>query len=132
MTPLIDFLDFVNNSSDAEFADGIASRLDVEAFARYLAFEELVDNFDDIDGPGNNAYLRWDAESQGFTVVADAPRSAVVTLSSASTLKHSSSGSGIIEAPMLAHRSAKYGRSATSPVALEASWRCNVATDMTR
>jgi spore coat protein CotH len=42
----------------------------VESFARYLAFEEVVDNFDDIDGPGNNAYLRWDAESGGFTVVA--------------------------------------------------------------
>ena len=70
LTPLIDFLEFINTSDDEEFAAGLPERLDVEAFARYLAFEEVVDNFDDIDGPGNNSYLRWDAESGGFTVVA--------------------------------------------------------------
>ena len=70
LTPLIDFLQFVNESSDEDFAAGLPERLDVESFARYLAFEDLVGNFDDIDGPGNNAYLRWDAESGGFTVVA--------------------------------------------------------------
>ncbi len=70
LSPLIDFLDFLNNSTDAEFEEGLASRLDVEAFARYLAFEDLVGNTDDIDGPGNNSYLRYDAESGGFTVVA--------------------------------------------------------------
>lgn len=70
LTPLIDLLDFLNNSSDADFEAELASHLDVEAFARYLAFEELVDNFDDIDGPGNNSYLRYDATSGGFTVVA--------------------------------------------------------------
>lgn len=70
LTPLIDFLDFLNNSSDGDFAAELPERLDVQAFARYLAFEEVVDNFDDIDGPGNNSYLRWDAESGAFTVVA--------------------------------------------------------------
>ncbi len=70
LTPLIDFLEFINTSDDDEFAAGLPERLDVQAFARYLAFEEVVDNFDDIDGPGNNSYLRYDAESGGFTVVA--------------------------------------------------------------
>jgi spore coat protein CotH len=70
LRPLIDFLQFVNESSDEDFAAELPERLDVESFARYLAFEDLVGNFDDIDGPGNNAYLRWDAESGGFTVVA--------------------------------------------------------------
>lgn len=70
LTPLIEFLDFVNNSTEAEFADQLDEWLDVEAFATYLAFEELVANTDDIDGPGNNAYLRWDAEKERFTVVA--------------------------------------------------------------
>jgi spore coat protein CotH len=70
LTPLIELLDFLNNSSDEDFAAELPERLDVQAFARYLAFEELVDNFDDIDGPGNNSYLRWDAESGAFTVVA--------------------------------------------------------------
>ncbi|MGB9374795.1 MAG: CotH kinase family protein [Jiangellales bacterium] len=68
--PLIDFLDFVNTSSDEEFAAGLADWLDVDSFATYLAFEDLVGNFDDIDGPGNNSYLRWDADAEQFTVVA--------------------------------------------------------------
>ncbi|CUR58559.1 putative Spore coat assembly protein [metagenome] len=70
LTPLIDFLDFVNNSSDDDFAAQLPDHLDVASFARYLAFEEVVDNFDDIDGPGNNAFLRYDATTGGFTVVA--------------------------------------------------------------
>ncbi len=68
--PLTDFLQWLEESSDDEFADGLADRLDVDAFATYLAFEDLVGNFDDIDGPGNNAYLRWDAEAGQMTVVA--------------------------------------------------------------
>ncbi len=70
LTPLIDFLDFINTSSDADFAAELPDRLDVASFARYLAFEELVDNFDDIDGPGNNSYLRYDVATGAFTVVA--------------------------------------------------------------
>ncbi len=68
--PLTDFLQWLDESSDEEFADGLSDRLDVDAFATYLAFEDLVDNFDDIDGPGNNSFLRWDEDSQQMTVVA--------------------------------------------------------------
>ena len=70
LTPLISFLDFLNTSSDEDFAAELPDRLDVASFARYLAFEELVDNFDDIDGPGNNSYLRYDVATGAFTVVA--------------------------------------------------------------
>lgn len=69
LTPLIEFLDFVNNSDDATFAATLDQHLDTDAFARYLAVQELIDNFDDIDGPGNNSYLRYDAENEQFTVV---------------------------------------------------------------
>jgi len=69
LTPLIEFLDFVNNADDATFAAEIADNLDVESFSRYLAVQELVGNFDDISGPGNNSYLRYDAETGTFTVV---------------------------------------------------------------
>ncbi len=68
--PLTDFLQWLEEASDEEFADGLSDRLDVEAFATYLAFEDLVGNFDDIDGPGNNSFLRWDEETQQMTVVA--------------------------------------------------------------
>lgn len=70
LVPLIDLLDFVNTSDDATFAAELDDHLDVEAFARYLAMMELLDNFDDIDGPGNNSYLYYDAATERFTVVA--------------------------------------------------------------
>ena len=69
MKPLIEFLDFINNSDDDTFANEIAKRLDVAQFAVYLAMMDLIDNLDDIDGPGNNAYLYLDPESKQFTVV---------------------------------------------------------------
>jgi spore coat protein CotH len=71
LTPLTEFLRFINETDDVTFAAEIADRLDVEAFARYLAIQEDVfQNFDDIDGPGNNAYLYEDPETGQFTVVA--------------------------------------------------------------
>ena len=32
--------------------------------------QDLIDNFDDINGPGNNSYLYYDSETGVFTVVA--------------------------------------------------------------
>ncbi len=69
LTPLIEFLDFLHNADDASFAAEIEDRLDVDAFATYLAMQELVANFDDIDGPGNNSYLYYDTSADRFTVV---------------------------------------------------------------
>ena len=70
LTPLIAFLDVINNSDDATFAAELGNYLDVESFATYLAVENLTDNFDDIDGPGNNSYLRYDSTTGLMTVVA--------------------------------------------------------------
>ena len=69
MAPLIDFLDFINNSDDATFAEELGERLDVDAFATYLAFQDLIGNADDIDGRGNNSYLQYDTNNEQFTVV---------------------------------------------------------------
>ena len=68
-TPLIEFLAFLDSSDDATFATELGQHLDVEAFADYLAIQDLLANADDIDGPGNNSYLRYDAETGIFTVV---------------------------------------------------------------
>ena len=70
LTPLIDFLEFINDADDAAFDSELTKWLDVDAFATYLAMQELVDNFDDIDGPGNNSYLYYDTGTGRFTVVA--------------------------------------------------------------
>ncbi len=67
--PLISFLDFINNADDATFAAELADRLDVDAFATYLAFQDLLGNADDINGRGNNSYLQYDTTTDQFTVV---------------------------------------------------------------
>ncbi|CAA9534078.1 MAG: Spore_coat_protein_CotH [uncultured Thermomicrobiales bacterium] len=69
MTPLIEFLDFVNNSDDGAFVAELPIWLDVDEFAVYLAMMDLVGNFDDIDGPGNNSYLYYAPNPDRFTVV---------------------------------------------------------------
>ena len=43
--------------------------LDLDAFATYLAFQDLISNADDINGRGNNSYLHYDVETDMFTVV---------------------------------------------------------------
>ncbi|HEY0215150.1 MAG TPA: CotH kinase family protein [Cellulomonas sp.] len=68
--PLIAFLKFLDESDDATFAAGLGDYLDVDSFATYLAVQDLVANTDDIDGPGNNSYLRYDTETGLMTVVA--------------------------------------------------------------
>ncbi|MFJ2618069.1 CotH kinase family protein [Glutamicibacter sp. NPDC087344] len=70
LTPIAEFLDFVNNSSDEDFAAQLSEHLDVDQFATYLAMQDLVSNSDDIDGPGNNSFLRYDTASGTMTVVA--------------------------------------------------------------
>lgn len=69
LAPLTAFLEFINESDDATFASELADHLDVTAFATYLAFQDLVDNYDDIDGPGNNSYLYYDRATGLMTVV---------------------------------------------------------------
>ncbi|MBO9569881.1 MAG: CotH kinase family protein [Cellulomonas iranensis] len=68
--PLIELLALVNDASDEDFAAQLGDHLDVDAFARYLAAQDVVQNWDDVDGPGNNSYLRWDETTGLFTVVA--------------------------------------------------------------
>ncbi len=70
LTPLIDFLDFINNSDDTTFNAELPEWLDIDSFATYLAIEELIANSDDIEGPGNNSYLYYDTGTERFTVVA--------------------------------------------------------------
>jgi spore coat protein CotH len=69
LTPLIGFLKFINQASDTEFVANLPARLDINAFAIYLAMQDLLNNFDDIDGPGNNSYLYYDTQTSRFTIV---------------------------------------------------------------
>ena len=67
--PLIAFLKWLNESDDAAFAAELGQYLDIDSFADYLAIQDLIENFDDIEGPGNNSYLSYDASTGLFTVI---------------------------------------------------------------
>lgn len=67
--PLVAFLQFINESEDGTFSEDLGQWLDVDSFATYLAFQNVINNFDDIDGPGNNSYLYWDTDTAKMTVV---------------------------------------------------------------
>jgi spore coat protein CotH len=69
LQPLIDLIDWVTNASDEEFANDLDDHVDVASLANYIALHELVDNFDDMSGPGQNYYLWYDLDTERFTVV---------------------------------------------------------------
>lgn len=69
LQPVIDLVRWVNSSSDAEFDAGLDEHVDVESFARYVATQNLLVNFDDMAGPGRNYYLWYDLSAKRFSVV---------------------------------------------------------------
>lgn len=68
--PMIDFLRFVEKSSDEEFAAQLDKRLDVKEFARYLAFQNLVVDTDSFAGTGNNYYFLYDPTTKLMSISA--------------------------------------------------------------
>ncbi|MFJ8582026.1 CotH kinase family protein [Micromonospora sp. NPDC093277] len=69
LQPVINLIRWVNTSGDADFDRHLADHVDVPAFARYLAAQNLLLNFDDMAGPGRNYYLWHDLSTKKFTVV---------------------------------------------------------------
>lgn len=68
LKPLISFIKWVNEADDIHFRDELPNWLDVESFAKYCAFQNLLLNFDDMAGPGQNYLLLYDLESETFRV----------------------------------------------------------------
>jgi spore coat protein CotH len=69
MAPLIAFMRFLSESDDATFERELPDWLDVDAFATYLAINNLLVNTDSIIGMNNNYYLYYDDVSQRFTLL---------------------------------------------------------------
>ena len=67
--PLIDFTRFLSQADDATFEKELPDRLDVDAFAGYLAINSLLVNNDSIIGMDNNYYLYYDDISGRFTLM---------------------------------------------------------------
>lgn len=66
---VIDLIRWTNEATDAEFAARLDERVDVDALARYVALHNLLLDFDDMAGPGQNYYLWYDLDEERFTVV---------------------------------------------------------------
>ncbi|SDT59369.1 CotH kinase family protein [Actinoplanes derwentensis] len=69
LQPVIDLIRWVNTATDTEFAEHLGDHVDVESFARYVATQNLLVNFDDMAGPGKNYYLWYDLTTKKFSVV---------------------------------------------------------------
>ncbi|MER5701261.1 CotH kinase family protein [Micromonospora sp. NPDC002296] len=69
LQPVINLIRWVNSASDEEFDAQLADRVDVESFARYVALQNLLLNFDDMSGPGKNYYLWYDLGTKKFSVI---------------------------------------------------------------
>nr|MDT0659011.1 CotH kinase family protein [Micromonospora sp. DSM 115978] len=69
LQPVIDLIKWVNEADDEEFDARLAEHVDVEQFARYVATQNLLLNFDDMAGPGRNYYLWYDLATRKFSVV---------------------------------------------------------------
>ncbi|QDY10540.1 spore coat protein CotH [Micromonospora sp. HM134] len=69
LQPVMNLIRWVNSASDEEFAAHLADRVDVASFARYVALQNLLLNFDDMAGPGKNYYLWYDLGTKKFSVI---------------------------------------------------------------
>lgn len=70
LAPLIAFMRFATESTDEKFARDLSKWFDVDAFAAYLAVNNLVVNNDSLAGMGNNYYLYYDFDTERFTILA--------------------------------------------------------------
>ncbi|RNH97827.1 spore coat protein CotH [Micromonospora aurantiaca] len=69
LQPVIKLIKWVQESSDADFDAHLADHVDVTSFARYVAAQNLLLNFDDMSGPGRNYYLWYDLKTKKFSVI---------------------------------------------------------------
>jgi spore coat protein CotH len=63
---VIDFAQLVSSATDAEFAARVEDFLDLDEFARFLAGQVLLPNYDGILSRGQNFYMYLDTRSNKF------------------------------------------------------------------
>ncbi|MGX2994010.1 CotH kinase family protein [Streptomyces sp. JNUCC 64] len=69
LEPVMRLIRWADRASDEEFARELDDYVDVDSLASYLATQNLLLNFDDMAGPGKNYLLRYDLETERFTVL---------------------------------------------------------------
>jgi spore coat protein CotH len=69
LAPVIKLLKWVTDASDTEFDAELDKHVDVTSLARYVALHNLLLDFDDMGGPGQNSYLWYDLYTKRFTII---------------------------------------------------------------
>jgi len=69
LSPVIRFLAWLDSATDEEFDAELPNWLDTSSFAKYVVTQDLLDNFDDMAGPGRNFLFWYDLDDEKFTVV---------------------------------------------------------------
>lgn len=66
---LVSFIDFLNNTSDADFSREVEARFNVRAFLKYLALNTLLGSWDDYWYLQNNYYLYHNTATDKFEFI---------------------------------------------------------------
>ena len=69
VTPIINLLLWLNDADAETFENELADWVDIDSFARYVATQDILQNFDDMSGPGHNFLLWYDLIDEKFTVI---------------------------------------------------------------
>jgi spore coat protein CotH len=69
LAPVIKLLKWVTDASNTEFDADLDKHVDVTSLARYVALHNLLLDFDDMSGPGQNSYLWYDLDTERFTII---------------------------------------------------------------
>jgi spore coat protein CotH len=69
LQPVINLIKWANETSGADFAARLGDHIDVASFARYVALQNLLLNFDDMAGPGRNYFLWYDVTTRRFRIL---------------------------------------------------------------
>ncbi|SEJ52328.1 CotH kinase family protein [Demequina mangrovi] len=64
-----DLHELLESADDVTFTEHLPQALDVEAFATYLAFQEIVDSYHDVARPGEHAYVCFDTATGALAVI---------------------------------------------------------------
>lgn len=69
LVQLIEFMKFVTESSDQEFAEYLPQWLDIDSFIKLMALDNLLSNNDSFVGMGSNYYLLFNKDTEQFTML---------------------------------------------------------------
>lgn len=69
LLPVIELLQWLDTVTPESFEAEVADWVDIPSFARYVATQDILQNYDDMSGPGHNFLLWYDLADEKFTVI---------------------------------------------------------------